>query len=604
MRKHNIRIGCAAGFWGDTESAALELIRGAELDYLVFDYLAEITLGIMAGARLKRPDAGYAHDFVTRVMSRCLAPALEHGVRVISSAGGLNPLACRQALAEVARAQGVSPRIAVVLGDDLLPRARDLEPELRDVTSGAPMPDMLISLNVYLGAEGIAAALAQGADIVITGRVTDSALVLAPLMHAFGWQATDFDRLAQGSLAGHIIECGAQATGGLFTDWEDVNGYEHMGFPVVECEADGAFVLTKPSGSGGLVTPAVVYEQLVYEIGDPRAYILPDVVCDFTSVRAEQVGPDRVRISGARGHAPPERYKVVGTYPRGFKATAAMLLGGRDAARKAERVGAALLAKTSALFAARGFGPYTETLVEALGAEASYGPNARPEARATREVVLRIAAAHAEREALELMLRELPHAGTGMAPGLASSVAGRVTPVPRVALFTCLVERRHVTCEVDVDGTSHAPALHRHERFHDGPVGDADRLFEVSDCSARVPLIALAHGRSGDKGDAANIGIIARAPELVPYIGAALTADAVRAHLSHLLHPEQGRVSRYFLPVAGAFNFLLEAALGGGGMWSLRSDPQGKAYAQQLLSFEVPVPEALAARWLARAEAP
>jgi hypothetical protein len=309
-----------------------------------------------------------------------------------------------------------------------------------------------------------------------------------------------------------------------------------------------------------------------------------------------------VRISGAKGHPPPERYKAVGTYPNGFKAVAAMLLGGRDAARKAERVGAALLAKTSALFAARGFGPYTETLVEALGAEASYGANARPEARATREVVLRIAAAHEQREALELMLRELPHAATGMAPGLASAVSGRATPVPRVALFSCFVERRHVRCEVDVEGTPGSLELQQPARFYAEPAGDADRSFTVTGCTDRVPLIALAHGRSGDKGDSANIGIIARAPELVPYIGAALSAEAVRAHLAHLLDPARGRVTRYFLPSAGAFNFLLEAALGGGGMWSLRSDPQGKAFAQQLLSFEVPVPEELAVRWGNRAE--
>ncbi|HMI90635.1 MAG TPA: acyclic terpene utilization AtuA family protein [Polyangiales bacterium] len=595
MRKHSVRIGCAAGFWGDTESAALELVTSAELDYLVFDYLAEITLGIMAGARLKRPDAGYAHDFVTRVMSRCLLPALERKVRIISSAGGLNPLACREALREVARTQGVSPRIAVVLGDDLLPRAHALGAELRDV-SGAPMPNTLISLNVYLGAEGIAAALAEGADIVITGRVTDSALVLAPLMHEHGWGADDFDQLARGSLAGHIIECGAQATGGLFTDWESVTGYEHMGFPVVECEADGTFVLGKPAGSGGLVNPAVVFEQLVYEIGDPRAYVLPDVVCDFTEVRAEAVSADRVRVSGAKGRPPPQRYKAVGTYPNGFKAVAAMLLGGRDAARKAERVGSALLAKTSTLFAARGFAPYTETLVEALGAEASYGANARPEARATREVVLRIAAAHEQKEALELMLRELPHAGTGMAPGLASSVSGRAAPMPRVGLFTCLVDRERVACEIDVDGARRALSLHAPARFDSGPTSEQDRHFEVSGCDARVPLIALAYGRSGDKGDAANIGIIARQPEFVPYIGGALSADVVRQHLAHLLDPERGRVTRYFLPAAGAFNFLLTAALGGGGMWSLRSDPQGKAFAQQLLSFEVPVPSEIAAR--------
>ncbi|MFI5309517.1 MAG: acyclic terpene utilization AtuA family protein, partial [Polyangiales bacterium] len=373
--KKQVRIGCAAGFWGDTETAAPQLLEGGALDYLVLDYLAEITMSIMAGARLRGEGGGFATDFVTRVMRSSLARALEQRVRIVTNAGGVSPLACREALRALGRELGVTPKIAVVLGDDLLPQRERLAAEgVREMYSGEPLPATLLSANAYLGAKPIADALATGADIVITGRTVDSALVLGPLVHEFGWRWDDFDRLAAGSLAGHIIECGAQCTGGLFTDWESVPGYDDMGFPIVECAQDGSFVVTKPERTGGLVTPAVVHEQLVYEIGDPTAYVLPDVVCDFSHVHAEQVGKDRVRVTGASGQPPTPSYKVSATYPDGYKVSAGIFLAGEDAARKGERVARALVDKTERLLVARGLGPLRATQIDVLGAESTYGP--------------------------------------------------------------------------------------------------------------------------------------------------------------------------------------------------------------------------------------
>jgi hypothetical protein len=601
MKQDRLRIGCGAGFWGDTETAAPQLLAAGELDYLVFDYLAEITMSIMAAARLRNPQAGYATDFVTRVMKPCMRDALSRKVRIVTNAGGVNPLACRDALLNVASELGVAPKIAVVLGDDLLPRKDEWLAASTPLDAAATLPSAFLSANAYLGAQPIVEALRAGADIVITGRVVDSALVLAPLVHEFGWRWDDFDRLAQGSLAGHVIECGAQATGGLFTDWQAVSGYDDMGYPIVECARDGSFVVTKPAATGGLVTPAVVYEQLVYEIGDPRAYVLPDVVCDFSEVRAEQVGPDRVRVWGARGRCPTPSLKVSATYPDGFKVDMGVVLSGEQAAQKGRRVGEALFAKLARLLAARGLAPFTATRIDTLGAESSYGPHAR--ALATREVVLRLAASHPDRDALKLLLRELPQAGTSMAPGLSSAIGGRAEPQTVLRHCAFVLDKSHVQVELDLEGVRRPfepLAVPSAALANEAPPA---RSYPAVSATKRLPLIALAHGRSGDKGDLSNIGIVAREERFVPIIGAALTEAAVAEYLAHLLDPQRGTVRRYELPGCHGWNFVLEHALGGGGVASLRADPQGKAHAQQLLGFELPVPEPMYSELKRRLEA-
>lgn len=585
--KDVIRIGCGAGFWGDSAEGPRQLVESGEIDYLVLDYLAEITMSLLAKARAKDANLGYATDFPD-VIAR-LAPQIKaRGIKVVSNAGGVNPQACRELLQQKLKAQGIELSIGIVEGDDLLPQAASLK-DVPEMFTGAAFPAKPWSVNAYLGAFPIAAALDAGADIVITGRCVDSAVALGPLIHEFGWQADDYDQLAMGSLAGHIVECGVQATGGIVTDWATVaEDWDRMGFPIAICHADGRFEVGKPTGTGGKVTPETVAEQVVYEIGDPATYLLPDVSCDFREVRLVQAGPDRVAVSGARGRAPTDSYKVSATYQDGFRATGTMMLGGPGAVDKAQAVARAVLKRTRRLFAERGLADYTRTDVEVLGAESNWGAQAR--ARATREVVLKLAVQHADKNALEIFSREFIPAATAMAQSITGFSGGRPGVTPLVRLFSCLVPKADVAIRVDVDG--------RDVPFAPAPPAAAGAVPASTPAAAaeapagpqrQVPLLALAYGRSGDKGNAANIGVLARRAEFVPLLRAQLTADAVRRYFAHFV---EGAVERFELPGLNGFNFLMQDALGGGGVASLRYDPQGKMLAQILMDFPVDVPEA------------
>lgn len=590
-----VRIGCGAGFWGDSADGPAQLVRAGGLDYLVMDYLAEITMSLLARAKAKKPDAGYATDFVDAVMKPLLPEIARQRIKVVTNAGGVNAAACRAALEAVIREAGVDLKVAAVVGDDLLPRAEALRAAgVRAIDDGAAFPVQPWSANVYLGATPIAAALAAGADIVVTGRCVDSALALGPLMHEFGWQVDDYDSLAAGSLVGHIIECGAQCTGGLFTDWQDVPGWDDMGFPIAECHADGSCVITKPAGTGGLVTPATVAEQITYEIGDPARYLLPDVACDFTAVALAPDGPDRVRVSGARGVAPGGQYKASVTFKDGYRATAMMMIGGHQAAAKAQRVAEAILARTRRLFAARGFDDYREVSVEVLGAESTYGPHARH--GDTREVVLKIGVAHRASEPLELFAREIFPSATAMAQGLTGFAGGRPNVQPVIRLHSCYIDKTTVPVTVEFDGREIPIAPNTAATPAPAPDDSALPLFAAAADGVEAPLRLFAHGRSGDKGDSANVSLLARNPRWLPLLRAQLTADAVARYFAHRVH---GPVTRYEWPGLNGFNFVLQQALGGGGVASLRHDPQGKAYAQMLLDFPLRVPRA----WLTEVQA-
>lgn len=593
-----VRIGGASGFWGDSSVGAPQLVASGQIDYLVFDYLAELTMSILAGARLKKPELGYATDFVTVAMRAVLKDVTAKGIRVVSNAGGVNPQGCADALRALAAELGVAVKIAVVTGDDvlpLLPQLRAAEPPARELQSGAPLPAKVLTANAYLGAAPIRAALDAGAQVVITGRCVDSAVTLGVLMHEFGWGADDFDRLAGGSLAGHIIECGCQATGGLHTDWRDVPDWAHIGYPIVECSADGSFTVTKPAGSGGLVAPQTVAEQLLYEIGDPATYLLPDVICDWRAVRIEPAGAQRVRVQGARGRAPTASYKVCATWVDGFKTAAQLTIIGFEAAAKARRTGEAIFQRVGDLLAAQGLPPFSATLIEVLGAENAYGPRANPAAADGREAVLRLAARHPDKAALALLTREVAPAGTSWSPGT-TGAGGRAAVSPLIRQYAFLLDKTLVTPAAALDGAA-VPvpcAAITPSAGLDEPSPSAIENIATENADAdliEVPLIRLAWARSGDKGDTSNIGVIARRPEWLPLLSQQLTEARVAEWLAHLV---KGRVTRYDVPGIHALNFVCEQALGGGGMASLRNDALGKGMAQLLLALPVRAP----ARWL------
>jgi len=631
-RGRSVRIGGASGFWGDSALGAPQLVAHGDVDYLVFDYLAETTMSILAGAKLRNPEAGYATDFVEVAMRSVLREVVARGIRVISNAGGVAPHECARALVALAQSQGLALEVAVVEGDDALPlvaalreaavremavgEATDGQPTAGGATAGGatergasaafvdidgrPVPERLLSANAYLGALPIRAALDAGAQVVVTGRCVDSAVTLGALMHAFDWSPDDYDRLAAGSLAGHLIECGCQATGGLHTDWETVPDWPNIGYPIVECAVDGEFVVTKPTGTGGKVTTAVVAEQLLYEIGDPAAYRLPDVVCDFRQVRLADDGPDRVRVRGARGRAPDDRYKVSATHVDGYRSSAMLTIVGIDAVAKARRTGEAILARTRAMFERLGWPDYAASLVEVLGAESGYGPHANAALQSAREAVLRVSVRHSKREALELFAREIAPAGTSWAPGT-TGASGRPSVSPSIRQLAFFVAKARFAPAVVFRGERIAVAIpsgtedgaSRDVAADAGAAGDAGATGDAnagSDAHSTdlvdVPLIRLAWARSGDKGDTANVGVIARSAALVPVLRAQLTAERVAAHLAHLV---DGPVVRYELPGIGGFNFVCERALGGGGMASLRNDPLGKGMAQMLLSMPMRV---------------
>ncbi|MFI4998516.1 MAG: acyclic terpene utilization AtuA family protein [Reyranellales bacterium] len=592
--KKTVRVGCHSGFWGDTETAAVQLVRHGNVDYLVSDYLAEVTMSIMAAQKLRNPQAGYATDFVTAVMGPLAREIAGKGIKVITNAGGVNPQACRDAVLKACEAAGVKLKVAVVLGDDLLPRVDELRDHgIKEMDTGAPLPARIVSMNAYLGGFPIARALAEGADVVITGRCVDSAVTLGALIHAFDWGMDDHDALAAGTLCGHIIECGAQCNGGNFTDWRLVPDYDNMGFPVAEVESDGSFVLGKPDNTGGLITPATVAEQMLYEIGDPRAYIVPDVVCDFTGATYRQVGKDRVQVSGARGRPATDTYKVSTTWPDGYKFAAIFMLGGREAVAKGQHSAEAIVKKTRRMFREKNMGDYREVSIEVIGGEATYGPHSRTQD--AREVVVKIAAKHDQKEALALLGREIAPMSTGGVVGMAGSFgAGRASPSPVIRMFSCLVPKSMVPVTVEIDGKQIA----LQEGARSSGFTAAQLPVEAPPApplpaadTETVPLVALAYGRSGDKGDNANIGIFARKPEFEPILDSEVTADAVAKYFAHRI---SGPVTRWRLPGIGGFNFLLRQALGGGGMASLKADPLAKAFAQMLLDMPVRVPASVA----------
>ena len=596
-----ITIGGASGFWGDAALATPQLLATEKLDFIVYDYLAEVTMSIMARARAADDSKGYATDFLSVVLAHNLQEIARQRVKVIANAGGVNPQACAAAVRELIKAQGLDLKVGVVLGDDLMGRSGEFAASgTTEMFSGDafPNPETIASINAYLGAFPVASALDRGADIVITGRCVDSAVTLGACIHAFGWDREDYDNLAQASLAGHILECGTQATGGNYTDWESVvDTLPEAGYPIAEISDNGDMVITKPEGSGGTVTIGTVAEQMLYEIGDPQAYLLPDVACDFSSVRLKQVATDRVAVRGARGCGAPAGYKTSATYADGFRSGQVWTMYGRDADIKAEKLAESVFTRSRMMLAKLGLPDFSETSYEVIGAESHYGP-ARQVGR-VREVDVKIAAKHASPRGIGVLLKEMIGMALTAPPGLTGFAGARPKPSPVVRLFSMIVPKEEIEIQVEVEGDV-VPCGDIVGEIFD-PAAYARPAIPQAESAADtvdVPLEALAWGRSGDKGNKANIGIIARQSEFVPYIASQLTEERIVDLFCHFLAAGQDKpVERFYMPGPHAFNFLLHDVLGGGGIASLRSDPQGKGYAQVLLAETLQVPRALAERF-------
>lgn len=448
--KQEIRIASGQGFWGDLPSAPVAQVRQGQIDYLVMDYLAEVTMSIMQKQKQRDPRAGYARDLVP-LLTELLPDLVSRGISVVTNGGGVNPLACRDAVLEAARAKGVRVKIGVVLGDDILGRLDDLAAagvsfeNMETAEEFGSIRARVTSANVYFGARPIVEALRQGANIVITGRTTDTGLTLAPMIHEFGWAEDDWDRLAAGTIAGHILECGAQASGGNFSaDWRSVPDLAHIGFPIAEAFPDGSFVVTKHAGTGGVVSESTVKEQLVYEIGDPRTYITPDCVADFTTIRLRPAGHDRVEVSGIRGRSSTEYYKVSMAYHDGYTAFGSLTYawpGALEKARVADTIIRTRLADAGAVF--------DEMRSEFLGYNSCFGPRVQP-GYEPDEVVLRIGVRAHRKEPVEMFSREIaPLVLTGP-PAVTGFAGGRPKPNDVIAYWPALIRKDLITPEVSV----------------------------------------------------------------------------------------------------------------------------------------------------------
>lgn len=439
-----IRIGNGCGFWGDSGDAPIRLAQRGRLDYLTLEYLAELTMSILALQKQRDPDAGYAGDFLD-VLAR-LAPTLQQqpGLKIITNAGGMNATACARRAREILQKNGVGRRIAVVSGDDLLPRLDALLPghPFTNLDTGEPLASVrsrVVSANAYLGAQPIAEALRQGADIVITGRVADASLTVGPALHAFGWPATDWDRLAAGSVAGHLIECGAQVCGGLWCAWREVPDWADIGYPFVDLASDGTFTLSSDAGTG--VQRETLIEQLLYEVGDPARYLTPDVVADFTSIALADVDARTMRVTGARGTPASDTYKVSIAYRDGFMASGTLVIAGPDAVAKARLAGNAVLQRTGHTF--------ERSNVECVGAGAC-APGVIPARAEAAEVVLRVSVQDRNKAMVERFAREFAPLVTSGPPGVTGYTTGR-PPVREVfAYWPALVAKNVVEPKVEI----------------------------------------------------------------------------------------------------------------------------------------------------------
>ena len=584
-----IRVGNAQAFWGDRPSAAMELLaQEPSLDFLTMDYLAEVSMSILALQRERNSNLGYAQDFVEVVRGLAEYWAAGGQCRLIANAGGLNPIECARAcIAALGKAGCRSMKVGVVSGDNVLLELMKSDANssgFQNLDSGQSLSmvrDRLVTANAYLGCQGMVQALAAGADIVITGRVADPAMVVAPCVYAFGWESDDWERLAGATVAGHLLECGTHVTGGIATDWLDIPDATHLGFPIAEIKSDGSCIITKSELSGGCVTTETVKEQLIYEIGDPGQYLSPDCTVSFLGLEVKSVGRNRVEVRGAQGRPHPKTLKVSATYRDGFRAAGTLTVFGPQAVKKASRCGAIVLQRL------REAGHlYRDSIVECLGnAESVPISHSGVEREALTEVVLRIAVESESKAAVEQFSREMIPLVTAGPQGTTGYAEGRPRVHGVIRYWPCLIERAEPKVEffssVDTLSNRTEPATWPPctGRYPQELLSEATPKNAIALSDAKC-LADIAFGRSGDKGTGANIGILVRSQRDYDWMKRWLTAARVKDFFDPI---GVTSVERYEMPNLGGLNFVVKGILRRG----LRNDAQGKALAQALLSMRV-----------------
>ena len=591
--KKSIRIGNAGGFWGDDLQAFRRQLTTGDLDYLTLDYLAEITMSILRKQRHRNPDLGYITDFVDQVIENYEIIAGSQ-TRIITNAGGINPMACAKKIIDGLKEKNVTLRLAVIDGDDLLHRIKGLYPEQADFKnmetgeSFETIRDRIQSANAYLGIPPLLKALGSDAQIILTGRVTDTSITMSPMVYEFGWSLDDWDKLASALVAGHIIECGAQSTGGNFTDWGRINSWTDFGYPIVEVYPDGSFDITKPAGSGGIVSEESIKEQIVYEMGDPGAYISPDVVADFTSIRMHQTGKDRVRIAEVKGFPSTSFLKVSMAFEDGFSANGSLIISGPGSLKKAEKI--------KGIFWDRLGLSFDKSNTEFVGYNATHLNLADPVE--PNEILIRFSVYDSNREKVEQFSKNIAPLILSGPPGMAVT-GGRPRITGVMTYWPALVPKKlmrgrvlildsagNITQEQFVEATtgfeSEIPLMEKYKITASHP-----EEFHATEDAVDIKLMELCYARSGDKGDTANLGVLARNKGIYDFLKKYLTPGVIKNMFREHC---RGEVIRYELDNLQALNFLLKQSLDDGGTKSLRIDAQGKTFAQAFLNQQIPVP--------------
>ncbi len=588
-----IRIGNASGYWGDDPEALARQVNGGKLDYISMDFLAEITMSIMQKQKSRDPDLGYARDFLP-MLEGVLAKIVADGTKIITNAGGINPEACADAITKLALKLGVKVKVAVVYGDDILPdlallRAKGCQFRNMETDGSFDGIDHKVqAANIYFGAAPVAKALAWEPDIIVTGRVTDTGITIGPMLHDLGWKLTDFNKLAAGVVAGHIIECGSQSTGGNFTDWHLVKSYKNMGYPIIEMHDDGTFFVTKHPGTGGLVTVDTVREQLFYEMGTPKGYITPDVVADFSTINLKADGENRVKVTNIKGFEPTPLYKVSMAYADGYKCLGEIAISGPNAKEKAEAF--------AHLFWERAGRDFAKTETELYGLNACH--RTLGHAQQAEEIILRLGARDQDQKKLKRFAKIIPSVILGGPPGVfVLGGAPKVTEI--VSYWPALMPKSAVNPKValynnglsdiqEVTDTLSGNFVPEHEECQVANQAKTSLAEVKRSTSKGTPLSAICLARSGDKGDTANIGVMARSEKAFEFLDHYLAAERVKDGFQELC---LGSVRHYKLKNMLGFNFLLENSLGGGGTMTLRADAQGKTFAQAVLRQKVEIPQ-------------